>query len=190
MLSIVYPTLKGHLFKKKLIVPPFRENLVYIYGQEIELKSKTPTMKHFGFDFKKDGIEVYFLSDQLWLVIGQAHESQPKAWTQNRLIKAYECIPKHNTAISLVQYPSIDEDLPLFQACYAAFPSLKLLIGKDTAKTHFDHFLFRPLEKEPTSLNFQYLDLEVIREYVTLTAYKNLDKSDKPDIFHFSKKID
>jgi hypothetical protein len=190
MLSIVYPTLKGHLFKKKLIVPSFKENLVCIRDQEIELKSKSPKMKHFGFDFKKDGIEVYFLSDQLWVVIGQADESHPKAWVENRLIKAYECIPKHNTAISLVQYPSIHEDLLLFQACYAAFPSLKLLIGKDRSKTHFEHYLFRPLEKEAVSLKFQHLDLDIIKEYITLTCYKNLDKSDKPDIFHFSKKID
>ena len=194
MLSLVYPrtklTLQAILFKKDLIEPLFKENLLSIQGHEIEFKSKNPQIKHFGFDLKKDGIEVYFLSEQIWLVIAKASPLLPRAWFENRLMKAYECIPKHNIAISLVQFPSIEEDLLLFQECYAEFPSLKLLIGKDSLNTDFDHFLFHPLKKEAISLYFRYLDLEIIKDYLTLTSYDTLEKSSKPMSIHFSRKID
>jgi hypothetical protein len=105
----------------------------FFVGKEITLSQYLKDKKClFGFHLQTDGVEIYNIFEEHWLVIADYSKSSlsPLDWHQNKFKKAIECIPKNDVIINLVsETAAFSFNHPFLPPLFSIHSGIKALVS-------------------------------------------------------------
>ena len=174
---------KSSMKKSPLMV--FSDNFLTLENLPF-LKSPLDKSPMLGFHLQKDGLEIYHLFEERWLILADISYCQGAidVWIDNRFLKAIECIPTQDESICcFIGNLKVLEEM-IVPKVFLKRPNLPfvILLDKDLDSQPF------LVEKGKSAKKFDTLEFETVKEHLLIRGWQESEPTFPTIMYYHLKK--